>query len=83
MFDIFFDMLSHLVYTIWTDWARLAPPVARLGAVGLGGGRRTPFSIYVFPIYYHYPSYRCWLGCNILDYFVICWNNLYDYPSDY
>ena len=80
MFDLFFDMLSHLVYTIW---ARLGPAVARLGAVGLGGGRRTPFSIYVFPIYYHYPTYRCRLGCNMLDYFVICWNLLYDYPSDY
>ena len=65
--DVFFDMLSHLVDTIWTDWARLGPPVARLGAVGLGGGRRTPFRIYVFPIYHHYPSYGCWLGCNISD----------------
>ena len=58
-------MLSHLVDTIWRDWARLGPPVARLGAVPLGGRRRTPFSIYVFPIYHHYPSYRYWLGCNI------------------
>ena len=59
--------------TIWTDWARLGPPVARLGAVGLGGGRRTPFRIYIYIyiyvlfIYLHYPSYRCWLGCNISD----------------
>ena len=66
-FDVFFDMLSHLVDTVWTNWVRLGPPVARLGAVGLGGGRRTPFRIYVFPIYHHYPSYGCWLGCNISD----------------
>ena len=36
IFDVFFDMLSHLVDAIWTDWACLGPPVARLGAVGLG-----------------------------------------------
>ena len=57
------------MYSIWADWARLGPPVARLDAVELGGGRRTPFSIYVFPIYCHYPSYRFGRIYDMLEYF--------------
>ena len=49
MFDVFFDMLSHLVHTILTDWARLGLPVARLDAVGLGGRRRLP-SVYMYSL---------------------------------
>ena len=49
IFNVFFDMLSHLVHTIWTDWARLGPPVARLGAVGLGEGAELP-SVYMYSL---------------------------------
>ena len=31
IFNVFFDMLSHLVHTMWTDWARLWPAWALWG----------------------------------------------------
>ena len=37
IFDVFFDMLSHLVYTIGTDWARLGPVCGSPGRCGAGG----------------------------------------------
>ena len=45
--DVFSEMLSQLVDTIWTEGAHLGARAARRGALGLGEGRKTPFSMYV------------------------------------
>ena len=45
-FDVFFDMLSHLVDTIWTNWARLWLAWALWG---WGEGAELP-SVYMYSL---------------------------------